>query len=39
MITLANFAASVVVAKVGTATASPEEIEKAVERYHEANAS
>jgi rfaE bifunctional protein kinase chain/domain len=36
---LANFAASVVVAKVGTATATPEEIKKAVERYYEANAS
>jgi rfaE bifunctional protein kinase chain/domain len=36
---LANFAASVVVAKVGTATATPEEIEKAVERYYEAKAS
>ncbi len=36
---LANFAASVVVAKVGTATASPEEIKNAVERYYEAKAS
>jgi D-beta-D-heptose 7-phosphate kinase/D-beta-D-heptose 1-phosphate adenosyltransferase len=32
---LANFAASVVVAKVGTATASPEEIKEAVETYYE----
>lgn len=32
---LANFAASVVVAKVGTATASPEEITSAVETYYE----
>jgi rfaE bifunctional protein kinase chain/domain len=35
---LANFAASVVVAKVGTATATPEEIKEAVETYYEANA-
>ncbi len=34
---LANFAASVVVAKVGTATATPEEIKYAVETYYEAN--
>ncbi len=32
---LANFAASVVVAKVGTATASPAEIKAAVETYYE----
>ena len=32
---LANFAASVVVAKVGTATATPEEITRAVEAFYE----
>ena len=36
---LANFAASVVVAKVGTATASPDEIRDAVERYYGEKAS
>ena len=33
---LANFAASVVVAKMGTATASPAEVKSAVETYYEA---
>jgi len=36
---LANFAASVVVAKVGTATASPPEIERAVKQYYAENSS
>jgi len=35
---LANFAASVVVAKVGTATATPEEIARAVELFHKGDA-